>query len=180
MPRLQALKKAKIESIDIPVRQLSDTAMMKMMAHENQREWHHSASVALETIRAIVNGFAAGKIELPKAANADHGSLRYAPSFIGTGKSSSGRPELLYSAATIASFLGGDKAGWSRDKIELILGILSAIEEDLIDEADVSHPSLSIHQAEQIARQARRVAKETGDTTVSKKVGKGMSNASGL
>ena len=142
---------------------------MKMMAHENQNEWHHSAAVALETIRAIVKGFAEGKIEMPKVVSG-RDSVRHAPSFIPSGESKSGRPDLLYTAASLAEFLGGEKAGWSESKIELILNTLSAVEEDLLDEADVSHPSLSLHQAEQIARQARRVAKETGDTTVAKKV----------
>jgi hypothetical protein len=47
------------------------------------------------------------------------GAVRYAPSFITT-QSISGRPEMLYSAATLAEFLR-----WSPAKVEGVLNALS-------------------------------------------------------
>jgi len=83
--RLTALREAKTETIDIPVRKLSDTEMAQIMAHENMEEWGSSATVEQETVRAIVKGYADGKIELPKPTGITKGSLRFAPRF-GTGE----------------------------------------------------------------------------------------------
>ena len=42
---LEALKKLKIEEIDIPVRDLDDATMLKIMASENMEEWGANATV---------------------------------------------------------------------------------------------------------------------------------------
>ena len=57
------------------------------------------------------------------------------------------------------AFSAAARRAGRRKTSSLILNILSAIEEGLIDEEDVRHPGLTVHQVEQIARQARRVAK---------------------
>jgi hypothetical protein len=176
--RLQALKKAGVEEVDIPVRKLSDTVMAKIMAHENQEEWSHSAIVAQETIRAIVLGFADGRIELPKAASG-RDSVRTAPSFHVGSKSE--RPDLHYTADSLSKFLGGSKACWSDSKIEAILNTLASVERELVEQEDLV--GLSVHQADQVARQAKRVAKETGNEQLAKAIGKrlagGMRTATG-
>ena len=63
--RLTALAEARIPEIDVPVRDLDDTTMAKIMAHENMEEWGHTTLIEQETIRAIVQGFADGRIKLP-------------------------------------------------------------------------------------------------------------------
>ena len=160
----------------MPCRKLDDTTMAKIMAHENMEEWAWSALVEQETVRSIVEGFADGKIELPaiKSTNADT-RRRYAPSFLPT-VSGSGRPEAEYSAATLAKFLG-----WNESKIEAVLNALSAVEKGLISEAEFE--GLTTYQAEAVARQVRRVEKETDNTTLARTIGKrlatGMRSSTG-
>jgi hypothetical protein len=56
--------RAGVEEIDIPVRDLDDGTMMKIMAHENQSEWGHTAIVDQETIRvrAVVIALGEGRM----------------------------------------------------------------------------------------------------------------------
>jgi hypothetical protein len=46
-------KRAGVKEVDLPVRDLDDTTMARMMAQENMEEWDSSALVEQETIRAI-------------------------------------------------------------------------------------------------------------------------------
>jgi hypothetical protein len=62
-------------------------------------------------VRSIVEGFAEGRIKLPKAKERNgnqSGAARVAPSFITT-QSISGHREMLYSAASLAKFIGNAK-----------------------------------------------------------------------
>ena len=54
------------------------------MAHENMNEWEHNSLVEQETVRAVVEAFAEGKIELPSTSvrPGKAGTFRLAPSFI--------------------------------------------------------------------------------------------------
>ena len=180
--RLQALKKSDIDEVDIPVRKLDDSTMVKIMAHENQVEWGSSSLIEQETIRTIVKALGEGKIELPlpRATGGGDGKLRYAPSFQSVGAISE-RPEMGYTAATISNFLGGEKAGWPDHKIETILATLAVVEKGLIEESDLA--GLTTGQAGQVAIQARRVEKETGKAGLAKAIGKrlahGMRSATG-
>jgi ParB-like nuclease domain len=173
--RYVALKEMRIEAIDIPVRKLDDTTMAKIMAHENMEEWSWSALIEQETLRAIVEGFAEGRIELPKVKT-DGNRVRYAPSFLSGGGSNSGRPELGYSATSLSKFLG-----WNEGKVEAILSTLAVIEKGLVKEEDLE--GLSTHQAEQVTRQTNQVQKRTGNTELAKRIGKelavGMRSATG-
>ena len=82
------------------MRDLSDTKMAQIMAHENMKEWGASADVETETIRAIVQGYADGRIELPELPN-NVNKVRYAPS-----EGSPTSENLPYTAETLAAFLG--------------------------------------------------------------------------
>ncbi|HWE72327.1 MAG TPA: hypothetical protein VG328_04150 [Stellaceae bacterium] len=65
------------------------------MAHENMEEWAHDASIEQETIRAVVEGFADGRIELPPVKkNIVRGQVRLAPSFKVEGDSASATASL--------------------------------------------------------------------------------------
>jgi len=50
--RLEALRRLKIGEIDIPVKNLSDTIMLDMMARENYA-WGQSPNLVLETVRSV-------------------------------------------------------------------------------------------------------------------------------
>jgi len=182
--RLQALKRAGVDEIDIPVRNLSDTDMVKIMAHENQTEWAQSAVNDQETIRAIVLAFGNGKIEMPPVQKGtSRGTIRRAPNFVvqRDGDEDSERQDSSYTAATLAKFLGGEKGGWPESKIEAILATLATIERGLVQTDDLK--GLTTHQAAKVAEQTRRVVKETSDEKLAKSVGKrlaeGMRSSTG-
>jgi flagellar biosynthesis GTPase FlhF len=50
---------------EVIVRDLTNEQMLKMMAKENMEEWGTSAWVELETVRAVIDAFGKGEIELP-------------------------------------------------------------------------------------------------------------------
>jgi ParB-like chromosome segregation protein Spo0J len=50
--RLIALQELKIEKIDIPVKALDDSTMLRIMANENMDQWNDSVAVISETVRA--------------------------------------------------------------------------------------------------------------------------------
>src|SRR5208282_75400 len=108
--RLEALRQAKGPNykVDLIVKNLPDEDMLRIMADENMEEWTSNAAVTIETVHAVVQAFADGKIELdvvPKDTNERY--LRYAPSFLKAPAPVSGaRP---YTAFTVASFLGWTK-----------------------------------------------------------------------
>lgn len=158
--RVAALKKAGIKDVDLAVRKLSDEAMVKIMAHENAREWSHDAEFEVETVRATLEAAAAGKIELPTPGKS--GTFR-----------TCGKCE--YTAATIAEFLG-----WQPYKVEAALGVIDSQEAGTIDDDTVR--GLSTRQAEAVVTQVRRVAKSHGTKTakaVGKSLAAGMRKGSG-
>lgn len=93
--RLEAAKRAKITEIGIVVGERSNAVMLKMMADENRAEFKHDAGVSVETIRAVVEAYSSGEIDL-EAVDAQYG--RKGAYDLPGGKS--------YSLATIARFLG--------------------------------------------------------------------------
>ena len=48
--RLQALKELEIKEVDIPVRDIDDSTMIRIMANENMDEWQSNTAVMLETV----------------------------------------------------------------------------------------------------------------------------------
>lgn len=60
--RLTALKELKITEIDIPVKNLDDATMIKIMANENMSEWSSNTGVILETIQ-VAKEYLEGEIE---------------------------------------------------------------------------------------------------------------------
>ncbi len=70
------------ETVDLIIRSLPDDAMLQIMARENMEEWGTSASAEHETIRAVVEAFADGKIELdPPDAQTQARYIRHTPLF---------------------------------------------------------------------------------------------------
>jgi hypothetical protein len=167
--RREALKRARITEIDIPVRALDDATMIRIMANENMEEWGHSAAIEQETIRAVVEGYANSKFELPMAtrrngpyydAASDLPFKQHEPD-----SRSSESPIRPYNVEALISFLG-----WKRYKIEAAIGSLGLISERLIDERSLA--SLTSRQSQVVTEQVRRVVRETSQPTLAREVGR--------
>ena len=115
--------------VDIIIRKLTDEAMLQMMARENMEEWGTSAVIEQETVHAVVQAFADGKIKLGKvAAKTPANHLRYAPSFI-AGDVRATSPEHPYNAQTVAEFLGWtEHSGAAQRKVNDALTALEMME----------------------------------------------------
>jgi hypothetical protein len=148
------------DEIEVNILNLSDTEMLKMMAHENMEEWGTSAIVEIETVSAVVHAYAEGKIHLNGIGNKAHKTaIRYAPSFIpGSALLGSAHP---YTAESVARFLGWmqvDKetkqlTDKPQQKIITALTALQFIEEEILTEDDFL--GLKTKEAEELVRQAR-------------------------
>lgn len=157
--RLRALREeyGPDERVELIIRDLPDEQMLKIMARENMEEWGTSAAVEHETVRAVVEAYGEGKIELPPVApDAAPRYIRDAPSFV-AGREPGARPAHPYTARTVGQFLGWmSPSGATQDKVENALAALQYIEEGLLAEADFD--GLTTKQAEAVIEQARRAA----------------------
>ena len=158
--------------VDLIMRDFDDQTMLQVMARENQEEWATVASVLLETVRAVVEAYGAGKVELPAVERNDQRYTRCAPSFI-PGKGPPGGP-YLYTAATIGNYLGWTKKGDDKPQRKLLLALdaLALIEEgtlaeDAIDALSVKQLAALVaetsatHEREQVA--AKEAAKRAAE-----------------
>lgn len=170
-----ALEELGVKEIDIPIRDLSDEVMLKVMAHENREEWAWSADIGQETVRAVIEAFGEGLIKLPKVKD-DGNRTRYAPFFQSGGGPNSGRPELAYTAEAVREFLR-----WPVSEVEAHLNTLAMIEKGLVDQEDFK--GLTAYQAQAVATQVKR-AEKTTDKTFARKLGKtlaqGMHSTTGM
>lgn len=143
------------KEVSIIIETLDDTKMLKMMANENMEQWGRDFSVQMETVRAVVEAYGDGKIELPAPApKATH--VRIAPHFkklsIGGPMDKAAKP---YTAKSVAQFLGWTQpSGQPNDKTKCALGALELIEESILKDDDFRGLSTA---------QAKAVVKETGD-----------------
>lgn len=175
--RLMALREefGPSHKVQLIIRPLSDDAMLKIMARENQQEWATNALVEMETVAAVVKAFADGRIELApvnQKASAHH--LRYAPSYILGAKPDALRVPAMhaYTAESIAKFIGWtEPKGGAQDKLYISLTALQYIEEGLLKEADFRGLSSSqaravveeAHKARQRREYAARVEKQAAE-----------------
>jgi ParB-like chromosome segregation protein Spo0J len=60
--RLKALQELGTKEIDIPVKDLDDTTMLKIMANENMEEWGSNPSIIKETVR-VAKGYLDGELD---------------------------------------------------------------------------------------------------------------------
>ena len=85
--RLAALRKYYADKedpdpeIELTVRQLDDAAMIRIMSDENMEEYASDFTVAMETVRAVVEAYGAVKLDLPEKPE-DSPQVRFAPSFV--------------------------------------------------------------------------------------------------
>lgn len=150
--RLIALKEAKVKTVDISVRKLSDEAMIRMMADENMGEWGHDFTVEMETVRAVVKAYGAGKIELKKP-KATANRMRHAPSTIQGSEGLLTETDLPYTAATISGFLG-----WFERRVAYCLQALELIESGVLSQSDFV--GLGNAQAQAVLRETAQEQKK--------------------
>jgi ParB/Sulfiredoxin domain len=156
--RLVALKEeyGPNHKVDLIIRPLSDDIMIQMMARENMEEWGTSASVEHETVRAVVEAYADGRVHLPAVPDkTPQSQIRYAPSFIPGIDVLRARVEHPYTVQTLAEFIGWLKpSGDPQEKVYSALTGLQFIEERLLKESDFE--GLTTKQAEAVIAEARK------------------------
>jgi ParB-like chromosome segregation protein Spo0J len=145
--------------IDLIIRPLDDEKMIQVMARENMEEWITNAWVEMETVKAVVLAFAAGKIKLKKADKySPPAAIRYAPSFL-KGGSTPGVELRAYNAETISEFIG-----MSRYKVQNALQALELVERDVLKESDFY--KLTPGQAEGLVTETASTLKWREDSKV--------------
>lgn len=162
--RLEALRRTYDAEhvINIEVRDLSDEQMLKIMARENMEEWGSSAMIEMETVRAVVEAFAAGRIQLeePHGKDISKGKARIAPNFkpIREDFSTSENIQKYYTTGTVARFLGWtDKNGRAQMKVAYSLYALELIERGVLEQSDVA--DLTERQLREQVKEVRRAEK---------------------
>lgn len=150
------------QKVDLIVRDLPDETMLQIMARENMEEWGTSAAVEHETVRAVIEAYGEGRIDLPSpGAKASKHQIRYAPSFV-PGDVSPARATHPYTARTLGKFLGWlQPSGDAQRKVGNTLAALQFIEEGVLKETDFE--GLSTKEAQAVVEQARqaKAARET-------------------
>jgi hypothetical protein len=152
--RLQALRDLRVAEIDIAIRDLDNNKMAKIMVRENQEEWGHSSEGACEAVRAIVEAYGAGQIELGKPPGRTNETvLRYAPNFTKGADPDTCRDH-PYTVETLHKFIG-----WRETyKVETALAALELIESNKLPEH--TFDGLTTKQAQAVVTQTRRALKE--------------------
>jgi hypothetical protein len=134
--RLAALKDLfpGTQKFDWRIKKLSDAKMIQIMAAENDDAYSCDPRALIESVRATVQAYAAGKItekEMPAhGKDTPNSSLRYAPSFVMGQVPPSGAEGRSYSAVSLGKFLGLTK-GNKRDGEQAatrLLTVLNALE----------------------------------------------------
>lgn len=153
------------KEFDFILRDLEDTDMLKIMAHENLDDWGHDSGIERETVRAVVQAFAADRIALAKPSKETSlNQMRYAPTFCFThlqlveSARNSRAPfdrSHPYNADTIGAFLGGTM---SNDTIKFTLQALCLIERGHLTESQLK--GLTSSQCRTIVQETERAIKQ--------------------
>ena len=152
-------KYGKDASMNLILKDISDEDMLRIMADENMTEWSSNAVVEQETIRAVIQAYADGKIELerPKTKGTGVKGFRIAPNFscVIFNDIKNKSDAKVYNAESIARFLGWMSGNQVSPRVRNALAALEAIEEGLIAAEDMA--GLSSRQAESIAVEAKAI-----------------------
>ena len=142
---------ASCKPVGIAIQNLDDAAILKIMAVKNL-ENGANAKVAVETVRSIVEAFAAGRIKLPPVPKkTPTTALRAAPYFAPVGNDKLGGTNHLYTAETLAAFLGGVP----KAVLNVALDTLAAQELKIVDEGDTE--GLTCEQARVVLAGAKKI-----------------------
>jgi ParB-like nuclease domain len=110
--RLESARRSNIKEADFIVRDLDENMMLKMMELENQEDYRYCPLSLLESVKAVVNALAAGRIapfRQGKEAGTNLDDLRYAPSFVPVKADTEARSKEVrasYNAFDIGKYLG--------------------------------------------------------------------------
>ena len=160
------------QEFDFILKKIDDTNMCKIMAHENMDEWGSDAAVEQETVRAIIEGYADGRINLPELSeDTPKNKIRNAPHFI-QGEPSSSSDERPYTSTQLMEFLG-----WKEWKVKAVLAALEKIEKKVIDEkffegiSSTQQQTLTteINKVEKKAEIKAKIAEDRGQPKAAKK-----------
>jgi hypothetical protein len=153
------------KEFDFIVRDLEDTDMLKIMAHENLDDWGHDSGIERETVRAVVQAFAADRIALAKPSKDTRlDQMRFAPSFCFNNQqvakraagSAAGQDRAHpYNADTINAFLGGTM---SSRTIQYTLQALCLIERGHLTESQLK--GMTSNQCRTIVEETERAIKQ--------------------
>jgi hypothetical protein len=126
--RIEALKKeySSDHKIELIIRDLDDDIMAKMMARENMTEWATNNLIEQETCRAVIEGYAQGKLHLEPPTG--QGTIRYAPSFLRPPRTQ--KTNYPYTAESVAKFIG-----WHSTRVKTAINALELIEEGTLKES---------------------------------------------
>lgn len=157
-------EKAKIE---VPIKDLDDTAMLKIMARENSETWKNSPIIDMETLRAVVLAYASGKIELGKVGKiTPKDRIRYAPSFLKNEDRDVPPDPHPYTAEILTPILG-----WTIDKTKDVLNQLENDEREMVPEETFrrmgpEQAKVTTTEASKTYRAVKAEAKAAGKTEV--------------
>lgn len=125
--RLAAAIKTGIGHADFIVKKLDDAQMIQIMDNENRETYGATLHTLIESVRAVVQALAKGKIpDFEIDAKVQKSNIRYAPSFV-PGVCSGSGPEHPYTAFSIAEFLGRKESGGDSKADKTILAALNAL-----------------------------------------------------
>ncbi len=144
--RLVALKELGIEEIDIPVRDLDDATMIRIMASENLDNWKTNPATVVETVSAAKD-FLDAKLAKAKSYGTLHKNMKRLVDKHNFDKVRS----IGVGEKTLLKFLGGN---WKQWMIQRALEIMRDVEEGKLDpKAAQVFPNLG--QANQFRRLVR-------------------------
>src|SRR5262252_4796026 len=137
--------------IEVVPRKLDNSAMLKMMAHDNLEEYGTTAIAPIEMCKAAVEAFAKGLVEFdPPPTSGRPGDIRIAPSFLRNQGDFATADAKSYTATTLSNFLGWKRGGkptggTASPKVYMALGALELIEKGILKEKQFV--GLSVTQA---------------------------------
>ncbi len=147
------------ETFSFIIRDLDDSEMIKIMAHENLDEWGHNSGTERETVRAVINAYGAGQIFLnAPAKKTSNNQLRFADAeqqFCFHASGSEPHAHRPYTADTVSAFLGGTM---TIDTIKYTLRALCLIEQGHLDEEKLR--DVSSHGARVVVNEVVRAVKQ--------------------
>src|SRR5215472_15484957 len=125
--RVQALKEynelpgvKKITKVNFIIKKLDDETILKILAHENMREWGADLTVIHETVRATIKAFGDGRIELEPPPENTKASWRHA-----------GQHCAPYTAPSVAKFLS-----WDVTQVRVSLQAIDLVDQGVLDQND--------------------------------------------
>lgn len=124
--RLIALQESGIVEVDIPIRDLSDAQMIKIMANENLDEWKMNPAVYTETV-LVAKEFLDGELAKYETWETSNGNIRCLFESQRAYESTKARG---VGQTTILKFLGGN---WKQWIIQDALDTIKAVQEDRVN-----------------------------------------------